>query len=446
MSHPKQEHRLNHDAAKFLNFISEPDEIRYVFVKASMNGSGSNLCGFYEVAKLDQMVEDIKQVDGQATGIYYALNALDRSRLDQELNCLKPTTTTKSPKTGDILRRRVLLIDIDPFRQPETSSSVEEKEAALLLTKIVHRDLKKAGWPRPIVVDSGNGYHLLYRIDLPADDGGIVRDCLKSLASKYDREQLKIDTSVHDAVRLAKLPGTLSCKGLPTPERPHRRSGYFKLPEEFKAVPLELLNDLAGQKPETSSKKNAVANRTTSMPSEGVLARAHAYLAKMPPAISGENGRNQFFNAACRLVDDFALPEEHARPILVEYNLRCVPPFSDRELDDKLNSAIAKVTERGGPSGSALSEPSHESPATSNRFVGYVPDFGLVTTDYVLWLVSKPPQPDILIYYFLLWNHLDAFARIPDVMLRQWYWGAKYDKNWRTRLPKKVTHQQETGL
>ena len=444
MSPSEPKNRLNYDAASFLSLISEPDEIRYIFVKATKNGSGSNLCGYYEAAKFGQVVEDIKQVDTEASGIYYGINALDRSRIAQELNCLKPTTTAKSPKKADILRRRILLIDIDPVRQPDTSSTIDEKTEAHLLAKIVHRDLKEAGWPSPVVVDSGNGYHLLYRIELPTDDEGIVRDCLKSLASKHDRDQIKIDTSVHDAVRLAKLSGTMACKGLSTPERPHRRAGHFKLPEEFKSVPHELLKELANQTPKKSS-KNLAASRINQIPNQAVLARAHAYLAKMAPAISGANGRNQFFNAACRLVDDFALPGDHARPILVEYNQRCEPPFTDRELDDKLNSAIAKVTERGGPSGSALSGRIPVTSAASNRFLGYVPDFGLVTTQYVLTPLSNSVRPDQLLTYFFLWNHLHAYARIPDLFLRQWYWGATYDKNWKARMPKKVKLQLLTS-
>ena len=439
MSQPEQIKRLRQDAAKFLRFISGPDDIQYLFIKVPKDSPGSSLCGYYELSELGKLGKDVRQVDGTACGIYYAINSLEQSCLSQAANCLQPTHTAKAPKTSNILRRRILLIDIDPVREPDCSAADHEKETARILTKIVHRDLKKAGWPSPIVVDSGNGYHLLYRIDLPADDGGLVRDCLNSLASKYDCDLVKIDTVVHDAVRLAKLPGTMACKGLATLERPHRRAGYYKLPDEFKVVSQELLTELAAQSPKKSHKRNDVIRHTACKPNRASVARARAYLAKMDPAISGENGRNQFFNAACRLVDDFALPEEHARPLLAEYNQRCVPLFSDRELDDKLNSALAKVTERGGPSGSALSQLSPEpSSAGSNRFLGHVPDFGLVTTEYVLHAVNAIIPPENFVYAFCLWNQLHAHARIPDLMLRQWYWGAKYDKNWRTRLPKKV--------
>jgi hypothetical protein len=186
--------------------------------------------------------------------------------------------------------------------------------------------------------------------------------------------------------------------------------------------------------PKTSLKP--LQHSTTSSPE--LIVRARAYLAKMPPAISGQKGRNQFLNAACRMVDDFALGREEANKLLKDYNARCVPPFNDREFADKLDSALAKVAARGGPSGSKTGLAIAEPPCSGPCFVGYVPDFGLIHTGWVRGFCDKPLPLGEMIYRFSLWNRLHAHPLIPDLLIRQLVWGTRHDKNWRSRLAKKT--------
>jgi hypothetical protein len=68
--------------------------------------------------------------------------------------------------------------------------------------------------------------------------------------------------------------------------------------------------------------------------------RARAFLAAIPGAISGAGGHNQTFAVACALVHGFALPEHEALTLLLEYNQRCQPPWSERELQHKIKSAL----------------------------------------------------------------------------------------------------------
>jgi hypothetical protein len=90
--------------------------------------------------------------------------------------------------------------------------------------------LDSRGWPAPVVGDSGNGHHLLYRIDLPADDGGIVQRVLQALARRFDTDAVKIDQKVFNPARVCKLPGTLARKGDNIPARPHRRAKFLEVP------------------------------------------------------------------------------------------------------------------------------------------------------------------------------------------------------------------------
>ena len=41
------------------------------------------------------------------------------------------------------------------------------------------------GWPTPIFGDSGNGGHLLYDVDLPAADEGLIQQCIEAIAQRY---------------------------------------------------------------------------------------------------------------------------------------------------------------------------------------------------------------------------------------------------------------------
>jgi hypothetical protein len=69
------------------------------------------------------------------------------------------------------------------------------------------------------------------------------------------------------------------------------------------------------------------------------LERARRYIASMPPAISGQHGDQHTFRICCRLVRGFALSDAAAFPLLIEWNSRCEPPWSERELRDKLRHA-----------------------------------------------------------------------------------------------------------
>lgn len=80
---------------------------------------------------------------------------------------------------------------------------------------------------------------------------------------------------------------------------------------------------------------------------DNVIRRARAYLEKVDPAISGQGGHNTTFRAACALILGFDLSPEEAYPLLAEYNERCEPPWSERELVHKLATAAKQPGQRG---------------------------------------------------------------------------------------------------
>lgn len=77
----------------------------------------------------------------------------------------------------------------------------------------------------------------------------------------------------------------------------------------------------------------------TPFPTDNIVARARAYVAKMPPAIAGSRGHDATFAVARKLVADFGLAESDAWSLLLEFNTRCLPPWTEKELAHKLASA-----------------------------------------------------------------------------------------------------------
>ena len=75
------------------------------------------------------------------------------------------------------------------------------------------------------------------------------------------------------------------------------------------------------------------------MSSEALASRARAYIAAMPPAISGQHGHDATFAVAKKLIHDFGMSEAEAWPIFLDYNARCQPPWNEDELRHKLKGA-----------------------------------------------------------------------------------------------------------
>jgi len=72
------------------------------------------------------------------------------------------------------------------------------------------------------------------------------------------------------------------------------------------------------------------------------LERAALWLAKVPPAVSGQNGHSTTYTAAVGLVHGFQLGYGDAMTLLSEWNLSCQPPWSDKDLAHKLREAASR--------------------------------------------------------------------------------------------------------
>lgn len=79
-----------------------------------------------------------------------------------------------------------------------------------------------------------------------------------------------------------------------------------------------------------------------------LLRRARAYVANVPPAVAGQGGDAHTFQLACKLVRGFGLSESDSFELLQDWNHGCVPPWTDRELDEKISGAGKYGTEPMG--------------------------------------------------------------------------------------------------
>jgi hypothetical protein len=207
--------------------------------------------GFFDYDHFDKLDEFALALEPFARGVYVTLNPLKRSILSRRCNRTDYAEDRQLASDRDVMHRRWLLIDADPVRDvTDISATEEEKAAAGGVINAVRTYLAGQGWPAPMLADSGNGYHLLYPIDLPADDRGVVMRCLEALAEQFDSDRVKIDRAVFNPSRITKLYGTLARKGDDSPERPHRRSALLEVPDKPQPVPLEKLQALAEQAPE----------------------------------------------------------------------------------------------------------------------------------------------------------------------------------------------------
>jgi len=202
--------------------------------------------GYYDdPAKLVHAAAGIR-----ARGVYVTLNPVRPDLLARAVNrlrdCGKSDLTTAD---SDIIARRWLLIDLDAVRPSGISATGAEHAVALARARAMRAWLTEQGWPEPIYADSGNGGHLLYRVDLPATDGGVVQNVLRALAFRFDDALVVVDQTCYNPARISKIYGSLACKGDSTPERPHRLARILAAPAELTPVPHALLAAVAAGQP-----------------------------------------------------------------------------------------------------------------------------------------------------------------------------------------------------
>ncbi len=180
------------------------------------------------VGYFDNWESALRAVENEPTlykAAYFTLNPL---KLPEGIpvNSESLRSSVNAAGASDIERRVWLLIDLDPPRQAKTNATEEEKAGARAEAERVREWLRSQGWPEPMLCDSGNGWHLLYRIELANDEASasLVHRFLSRLKQLFPM----VDAGNSDAPRLCKLYGSWARKGEHSEERPWRRSAIVE--------------------------------------------------------------------------------------------------------------------------------------------------------------------------------------------------------------------------
>lgn len=175
-----------------------------------------------------------------AKGVYVTINPVKPELLNRAVNRVRPAGREPTTADSDIIQRRWLLIDCDAKRASGIPSSDTEHTLAMQKAEEIKNGFASMGWPQPVVTDSGNGAQLMYRIDLPTDDNGLVQEVLQNVAA-VSSDAVDVDITVHNPARIWRLPGTMNCKGDSTTDRPHRMAEIVSYPDEMQIVTTDQL-------------------------------------------------------------------------------------------------------------------------------------------------------------------------------------------------------------
>lgn len=273
------------DVAEFFTFMFDersPFEIRAIDVPA-WQGSDKLVTQsgyFYDPAKAAKAVAKIEAMKPKA--IYFTLNPVVDEIAARSHDRIKQAEKGQATKDELIQARRWFLVDVDPSRFSETSSTDAELEAALEIADRIKNDLSNDyGWPEPIRTMSGSGAGLLYRVsELNTEEvKKTFETCLVALSQKYATKETTIDTTVFNASQLSKVCGTTPRKGSdfrpsqlpPEKWRPHRQSWFVPPNQHLEVVTSKQLCDLAAMArlevepaPKITESKPAVSPVTSS--------------------------------------------------------------------------------------------------------------------------------------------------------------------------------------
>lgn len=235
------------ELCKAIHILKEPGEL--FEIRIISNGKKQPISGYF--TDTDMLIQAFKTIDLRGKNVYITLNSLNEALYSREQHdrfVLGATATNDN----DVTRYRWLFIDLDPERITGVSSTNAELEEAKRVMKSVADYLSGMGFEEPVKALSGNGYHLLYKVDFPNTDANkqIVVKCLQVLADIFDNARVKIDTVNSNPSRICKLHGTLAQKGASTASRPHRLSRILSVEKDYKVTSLGTLKKLASELPD----------------------------------------------------------------------------------------------------------------------------------------------------------------------------------------------------
>lgn len=208
---------------------------------------------------VDVFMEQLNKQSLKGANVYITLNepneaCFSRKQKNQFLDVKKTIPTTGD---SDIFGYDWLMIDLDPKRPTKTSSSDEELNSAKQVGNKIYKYMKELGFNDPLLAFSGNGVHLLYKVNMSVSDENrsLMEKSLKVLDYLFSTDDVEVDKKNYNPGRVCKLYGTLAQKGANDTTRPHRMSYVISNTTEIKANDKSYLEKLCKVIPDAPDRK-----------------------------------------------------------------------------------------------------------------------------------------------------------------------------------------------
>lgn len=249
--------------------VFEPDEIRKtinvikpegeLFEVRCLEANGRKVYSGYFKSP-ESLIDQLCRLNSTDSNIYITLGKVKEdcySREQREKFVMNAKNTTND---NDVVGYKWLFIDVDPQRPAGVSSSDEQLQKSKERGNRIYVFMKNLGFNDPVTALSGNGIHLLYRIQIANNDENkaLVKKCLSALDMFFSDDELKIDTTNFNPSRICKLYGTMARKGSNTEQNPHRLSHLLSegSREPTDRIYLEKLVTMMPEKEEKPQKYN----------------------------------------------------------------------------------------------------------------------------------------------------------------------------------------------
>ena len=211
-----------------------------------LKNDGKIFSGYFN--DVDKFISALKKQQLKGSNVYITLNEPNKACFSREQKnvFLEVKKTIPTTSDSDVFGYDWFMIDLDPSRPTKTSSSDEEVEKAKALGNKIYLYMKDLGFNRPLMAFSGNGVHLLYRVNLEVtkENKALMEKSLKALDYLFSSDGIEVDKKNFNPGRICKLYGTLAQKGSNDAERPHRMSYIIGNNQEIKANDKAFLEKL----------------------------------------------------------------------------------------------------------------------------------------------------------------------------------------------------------
>jgi P4 family phage/plasmid primase-like protien len=145
---------------------------------------------------------------------------------------------------------------------------------------------------------------------------------------------LKTDDGLTKANHTMRLPGFFHLKGSPA-------LVTCRIDANATRYGLEELASAFGFKAHKTDRQHdpdALKSLLSGCDRNKLIAQCHAYMKAVKPATQGDGGDNATFRA-CAIGGDFGLTVDEFKPIILEWNSRCLPPWPVSDLETKISNA-----------------------------------------------------------------------------------------------------------